>query len=323
MSTLVSKESGVVTSKVKVTGDAKCRGIFSNGQAVVPDLWPQFPDAGAVLSSGLASSLVGDVDGNASTDLENSGDTDLSKLVSGATFDACVLEFDFQCVGAAKGAIAFNYVFGSEEYQEYVGTAFNDVFGFYLNDYNLATVPETSGSPVSVNTINQDENAEYYVDNLPGTYEIEPDGFTTALQAKGSLVPGINRMKLAIADTSDYILDSWVLIEQGSFECVTEAPTPSPTRAPTSPPTPSPTNIPVPSCNCEAGLGQQCCIPGTCSQSSTRSVSTLWIIPSKPSLDLWLVVRSVAFTLMILLGLCSSTLICPVPSQEGSQTHSK
>jgi hypothetical protein len=103
---------------------------------------------------------------------------------------------------------SFNYVFGSEEYQEYVGTAFNDIFGFYLNDYNLATVPETSGSPVSVNNINQDENAEYYVDNLPGTYQIEPDGFTTTLQAKGSLVPGFNRMKLAIADTSDYILDS-------------------------------------------------------------------------------------------------------------------
>jgi hypothetical protein len=59
------------------------------------------------------------------------GDSDLDSLIPGfATFDATVLEFDFV---PSTSVISFQYVFGSEEYNEFVNSAQNNVFGFFVN----------------------------------------------------------------------------------------------------------------------------------------------------------------------------------------------
>ena len=44
--------------------------------------------------------------------------------------DAAVLEFDFIAI---SDTILFDFVFASDEYLEFVNTAFNDVFGFFLS----------------------------------------------------------------------------------------------------------------------------------------------------------------------------------------------
>ena len=67
-----------------------------------------------------------------------------------------MFEFDFEVQG---DNIEFNFIFMSEEYNEYVNTGFNDVFAFYISgpgivgQQNLAVVPGTT-TPVSINTIN-------------------------------------------------------------------------------------------------------------------------------------------------------------------------
>src|SRR5690606_15673266 len=92
---------------------------------------------------------------------------DLTKLAKANTYDAVVLEFDFIPVSEW---ISFRYVFASEEYMEYVNRGFNDVFAFYLSGFeikepiNLATVPGTR-EIVSVNSINHQKNANFYIDN--------------------------------------------------------------------------------------------------------------------------------------------------------------
>ena len=78
------------------------------------------------------------------------GDTDLNGLTTSPTFDACTLEFDFSCPSASQ--ISFQYVFTSEEYNEYVNSQFNDVFGFFLNGVNIATLP--GGMSVAINNVN-------------------------------------------------------------------------------------------------------------------------------------------------------------------------
>lgn len=94
------------------------------------------------------------------------GDRDLNRISKSVTYDVCILEFDFI---PFNNRITLSYVFGSEEYPEYVGSRYNDVFGFIvegekLRHVNLATVPKTL-LPVTVNNINAKENRGFYIDN--------------------------------------------------------------------------------------------------------------------------------------------------------------
>lgn len=134
------------------------------------------------------------------------------------TNDAAILEFDFV---PTSDTIKFRYVFGSEEYPEFVGSI-NDVFAFFLtgpggyNNTNIALVPGTS-VPISIETVNDASYSQYYIDNTNGT-TIQFDGFTTPLTAIAAVQCGQTyHIKLAIADASDGVWDSGVFLEAGSF----------------------------------------------------------------------------------------------------------
>ena len=96
-------------------------------------------------------------------------DPDLSAIIKENLYDICSIEFDFVPL---DNSIQFNYQFGSDEYPEYVGTAYNDIFAFIVSDENsaknIALVPGTT-VPVSINTINFKTNAEHFIDNNPFT----------------------------------------------------------------------------------------------------------------------------------------------------------
>ncbi len=172
------------------------------------------------------------------------GDADLNTMLTAlncvamTTNDAAVLEFDFIPV---TDTIQFRYRFGSEEYNDYVGTLcsgsafeFNDVFAFYLEGVttfypktNIALIPGT-GTPVSIYTVNNGNswadalgpcmNCAYYVDNYFGAVDVVYDGLTTPLTAVATVIPGQTyHIKLAIADAVDNAYDSGVFIEANSF----------------------------------------------------------------------------------------------------------
>jgi hypothetical protein len=187
------------------------------------------------LSSGNVGSVVGpdNLLPDTSTDNLLPGDADLDALVTGLTQDATVLEFDFEC--PTTTTFAFQYVFSSEEYDEYVNTQYNDVFAFFLNGQNIAIVPGTQ-IPVAVNNVNCDNpynpqgglNCAQYrtnaCDSLGGTYPCmnvatEMDGLTIVFTATGTLHSGPNHIKLAIADRGDGVFDSNVFIRGESFLC--------------------------------------------------------------------------------------------------------
>lgn len=171
-----------------------------------------------------------------STDNMSVGDADLDFLSKSNTYDAVVLEFDFVPVSEW---ISFRYVFASEEYLEYANRNFNDVFGFFLSgpridkSINLATVPGTNDI-VSVNSINNIKNPNFFIDNGSTTDaklrtgvnkstiiepQLEWDGFTRVLTARYRLEPHQTyHIKLAIADVGDRSVDSGVYLEGKSFK---------------------------------------------------------------------------------------------------------
>jgi hypothetical protein len=149
------------------------------------------------------------------------GDAQLDTLNGVNTFDGCALEFDLI---PSCDTLRIKYVFGSEEYPEYVNKQFNDHFSIFLQGpgmngaKNLACVPHTA-IPVSINSINHLTNSHYYIDNTNGT-TIQYDGFTTLLTARQHIIADSTyHLKIVIADVSDAIYDSGLFIEAGSINC--------------------------------------------------------------------------------------------------------
>ncbi|MEO6165998.1 MAG: choice-of-anchor L domain-containing protein [Chitinophagales bacterium] len=187
-------------------------------------------NAGIMMTSGSVYNAIGPNDNSSITLANNTyGDADLDALSGFPTYDACIIEMD---VIPSLDTLYFKYVFGSEEYSEWVGSSFNDVFAFYISgdgitgEQNIALVPGTS-NPVAVNSINCiNSNQDYYVCNslsdcpapasCPGDITettIQYDGFTTPMTAQITVVPeSTYHVKLAIADAGDGILDSGIFI---------------------------------------------------------------------------------------------------------------
>ena len=57
-------------------------------------------------------------------------DPSLSTIIGGNKYDASTLELDFI---PKSDTVRFKYVFGSEEYPEFVGGGYNDIFGFFIS----------------------------------------------------------------------------------------------------------------------------------------------------------------------------------------------
>lgn len=210
---------GVTVSNVTYTGaSAQAGTIHLVDPAVV-----SFND-GVILSSGNVADVVGPNKSDGITgDMAGPADPDLDALIQNTqtvnpvTFDAAVLEFDFV---PAASTVYFTYTFGSDEYLEWVNL-FNDVFAFYVNGQNCATVP--NGDPVSIDTINDTVNPGLFRDNSyssppPNPINIESDGLSVELICAAPVNAGqTNHTKLAIADTSDQILDSVVILKADSL----------------------------------------------------------------------------------------------------------
>lgn len=220
---------GIVASNIVFNGAPIAAGTFQGGFGIVGI------DNGIMLSSGNIASVLGpNTLNDTSTVTGTPGDPQLNSLTTSLTYDASTLEFDFSCPSGSQ--ISFQYVFSSEEYNEYVASMFNDVFGFFLNGVNIATLP--GGASVAINNVNCGNpynpgfggNCGLYVNNscadLPvgtfpcnGVVDTEMDGLTVVLTATGTLMPGVNHIKLAIADAGDQVLDSNVFIRGQSFTC--------------------------------------------------------------------------------------------------------
>ena len=176
---------------------------------------------------------AGPSSGFQSVDQSQPGDAALTALAGITTNDASVLEFNFI---PQSDTVRFRYVFGSEEYNDYVNSI-NDAFAFILTGVstplaatNIALIPGTT-TPITINSVNNGNsggvstgpcmNCAYYRDNIGGSIDCVYDGLTTVLTAKHKVICGETyHIKIAIADASDNVFDSGVFLEAGSFSSI-------------------------------------------------------------------------------------------------------
>jgi hypothetical protein len=168
-------------------------------------------------------------------------------------YDPNVLQFQFTLPQGAWN-ISFDYAFASEEYIDFVGSPFNDAFGFYIDGANVAVLSDGT-TPITVNSINPLDSfgvynaatnpAGVYRNNVPGcttsfqcgdpgtivwpseNLDLEPDGLTRMLATQPvTLGPGTHSATMVIADVNDPELDSAVFVRGGSFLATPAVPEP-------------------------------------------------------------------------------------------------
>ncbi len=224
--------TGVYYDSVTYQGADIASGIFNNGNSTNIGI-----ETGIYLTSGAGFNIPGpNLSSSKSSSNGLGGHPLLDNITTAPTYDASVLEFDFLPL---NDTVKCRFVFGSEEYNEYVGSTFNDVFGFFVSgpdplggnyvDKNIALIPGTE-IPIAINNVNYGwaapnvvptgpcTNCEYFVDNTAGA-TIEYDAFTTVITLWVLVIPDESyHFAIAVADAGDHIFDSGVLLEGTSFK---------------------------------------------------------------------------------------------------------
>ena len=182
---------GVIISNVQLNCPTGAAGTFSCPNCSLN------MDSGIVLTNGYLSNIPGPNNQVGATGAwgvtgTSPADTDLANLIGqpvSELFDACILEFDLT---VQSDSVQFKYIFGSEEYPEYVCSQFNDAFAFFISgpgisgEKNIALIPGTT-TPVTINSVNPGvpgvdaggrncngvnqslANSQYYVNNGNGS----------------------------------------------------------------------------------------------------------------------------------------------------------
>lgn len=184
-------------------------------------------DEAVALTTGNAAFAATDNDytvSGQSNNLQDDGlnDPDMDLLNGpGTVKNLAVLEFDFVTTDVG---ILFDYVFASKEYTEYIGSIYNDAFGFFISGPGISgpysngavNIALIDGSPVSVNTIHPydvNTHPELYVDTWNNIPDCAYDGRTVPIQAVLPVQCNVSyHAKLAICNTSDEVFHSGVFI---------------------------------------------------------------------------------------------------------------
>ena len=206
-----------IVSNVQYTGSFEAVGSF------ISDSTNLGLSKGIIMTTG---GISGEFSPEGPNDLSESGfdnGADSTVLIQNS-YNAAILEFD---IVSSVDSLKIRYIFGSEEYPEYVGSPFNDQFQILLSGPGIVGYQLLSklpnGTEVGINTVNAGQNSFLHINNGDGNqapnntseYYIQYDGFTIPLVAKAAINPGLSyHVTIVIADVGDGILDSGIFLEQ-------------------------------------------------------------------------------------------------------------
>lgn len=224
------------------TGSPAQLGTFSG----YGDLFDPAFDQGILLSTGKVTSVI------ASPNWRDYATTIFSTRpvnddeLGDRLYDLAKLDIQFT---PAFDTLTLDFIFGSEEYNEWVHSPFNDRLQILVNGENCARTPD--GQLFSINTVNDAStypplfgnhepsvNPELYINNDPGknqtkygevespsvsVHPTEMDGFTRLIRCTATVNSGeVNRLVIGLADIADAKLDSWTFIRAGSLRSLPE-----------------------------------------------------------------------------------------------------
>ena len=234
--------TGVTITDINFVGNPAAVGFFDKGSAAVG------LERGIILSTGDAAKVsgVGEDGAQDNNDLfeQYRSEPDLELLTNGEPLRN-VATYTIKFIPSAD-TLSFRYVFASEEYPEFVCSAFNDVFGFFIsgpginggfenNGKSISMVPGTN-FPVTINFINNGQVGVWgnvancqpplgslgfsnlFRNNENSQSQPIYDGLTQVFTAQTVVVPCQEyTIKLTIADVTDEGYDSGVFLEAKSF----------------------------------------------------------------------------------------------------------
>ena len=203
---------------------------FDGGSVITGESWIECssPDANAVVQSvtplltpagGSAILLTSGHRGLASGPSTDTAASQSNNTATRGAIDVSILKLDILAPPGSE-CLAFNAVFASEEYPEYVGTQFNDGFLAELDTSDWSVSGSTITAPhnfafgpdaniISVNSTFFDAGN---VVEAPAN-GMEYDGSTRLLRVQTPITPGPHALYLSVFDAGDGILDSGVMVD--------------------------------------------------------------------------------------------------------------
>lgn len=203
---------GLVISNPHISGAVAQFGQFDG----FADLFgPRF-NRGLLISSGKVTSVLGSNASNSTTNTISSDgiyDAALGQWV----YDTVELTFT---VTPQFDTLIFDYVFGSEEYNEYVGSKYNDKMQILVNGQNCAQTPD--GQVLSINALSLNKNKLLYRNNdrdlKPSPYLTQMDGFTKVLSCRTRVNANqANTITVVLSDVGDSKYNSWAFFSARSL----------------------------------------------------------------------------------------------------------
>src|SRR5690606_19871501 len=219
--------TGITVSNISFTGDSKQLARFNDGLDKIGF------ETGVAITTGKAAfagtNQTSDVGNQQPVGITNS-DPDLNMINgTGPVYNSAYLEFDFETTGTQ---LQFTLVFASDEYLDYVNLPYSDAMGIFLSGnnnsgpfsngaINIATIP--NGDPISINTINNLQNTNYFIANpwvgqlgvptTEATAGFAYDGWTTPIEVTYTIECDPNEqyhIRFAICNTTDKNFDSGI-----------------------------------------------------------------------------------------------------------------
>ncbi len=208
--------SGFTLSSLMFTGTLEAVGLFDNLELSNDLTFSR----GVLITSGSGTPERTNTSTGSSVSNEQVGDADLTSFASaafsgsGATRDATVLTLTFTVTDPSVKSLSFKVAFGSDEYPEYSSSSFVDIAAIWTGTgadaNNYALIDGDVATPLAV--IDKNISLGNFIDNRNGQLAIEYDGLVNAQTILVPVTMGTNVIKIGIADTGDFALDSGLFI---------------------------------------------------------------------------------------------------------------